>query len=474
MKPRILIVDDDENYLRNIKKLLEGEYEPLTAKNLREAFEKVYLADVVLLDLNLNESAEKYEGFTFLEKVKKELPELPVIVVTGYYETDKAVKSFKLGAYDFIEKSEDINKLFNTLKNALERLKLEIKLKNLEISAKEVSPLELVGVSEHIQELRKTIEFISKERDLTILITGETGTGKELVARLIHAKGVRKNYPFVPVSLASIPDELAESELFGYEKGAFTGATERKKGLIESANKGVLFLDDIDCASLEIQAKLLRFLEEKKVRHLGGSKEIKVDVQVISSTNKNLRELIIQGKFREDLFYRISVFTVEILPLRKRREDIPVLINYFLKIYGRKRNLELKGISEKAMELLVNYDWPGNVRELKNIVERLIILARIKGRDIISEDLLPQEIREYEKNTHVPEFPVNLERELVRYEAELILKALKKTNFSVSKAYKLLGLRSRYQLYYRLKRIKELFPDIFRKIKMNLNQVSDK
>jgi len=461
MKPKILIVDDDISYLNKLKKLLEDDYEILTATNLQEAFNKVYVADVVLLDLNLNENKNEYEGFIFLEKVKKDLPELPIIVVTGYYETDKAIKSFKLGAYDFIEKGTDINKLFKVIKNALEKLNLELKLKNFVVVSEEVEPLDLIGVSEHIKELRKIIDFISKDAHLTILIVGETGTGKELVARLIHKKGLRRNYPFVPVSLASIPKDLAESELFGYEKGAFTGAIERKKGLIEMANKGILYLDDVDYASLEIQAKLLRFLEEKRIRRLGGSKEIEIDVQIISSTNKDLKSLISKGRFREDLFYRISVFTIEILPLRKRKEDIPVLINYFLELYRRKRRTSVKGISSKAIEYLVNYDWPGNIRELKNLIERLIILAQIKGKEIISEDMLPQDIRNVERESSKSlKFPLNLDYELAKYEMDIIFKALKESNFSISKAYKLLGLKNRYQLYYRLKRIKKLFPDL--------------
>ncbi len=464
MKPKILVVDDDISYLKKLKKFLEDDYEVLTATTLREAFNKVYTADVVLLDLNLNEGTKDYEGFIFLEKIKKDYPELPIIVVTGYYETDKAVRSFKLGAYDFIEKGMDINKLSKVIKNALEKLKLEMKLKNFTIFSENLEPLKLVGISDHIKELKKTIDFISKDAYLTILIIGETGTGKELVARLIHKKGLRRNYPFVPISLASIPKDLAESELFGYEKGAFTGALDRKKGLIEIANKGVLYLDDIDYASLDIQAKLLRFLEERRIRRLGGHKEIELDVQIISSTNKNLKDLILKGKFREDLFYRISIFTIELLPLRKRKEDIPELINYFLELYRKKRGLKIKGFSDKALEYLMKYDWPGNVRELKNLIERLIIFAQIKGKEIISEDLIPEDIKNFEsKVSQYFESPLNLDYELARYEIDMIYKALEKSNFSVSKAYKLLGLRSRYQLYYRLKRIKNLFPELAKK-----------
>ncbi|WP_461832201.1 sigma-54-dependent transcriptional regulator [Aquifex sp.] len=474
MKPKVLIVDDDISYLNKLKKLLEDDYEILTATNLKEAFNKVYLADVVLLDLNLNENKNEYEGFIFLEKVKKDFPELPIIVVTGYYETDKAVKSFKLGAYDFIEKETDINKLFKVIKNALEKLNLELRLKNFTVASEELEPFDLVGVSEHIKELRKTVDFISRDAYLTILIIGETGTGKELVARLIHKKGLRKNYPFIPVSLASIPKDLAESELFGYEKGAFTGATEKKKGLIEMANKGILYLDDIDYASLEIQVKLLRFLEERKIRRLGGSKEIDIDVQIISSTNKDLKSLISEGKFREDLFYRISVFTIEILPLRKRKEDIPVLINYFLELYRRKRGASVKGISDKAMEYLVNYNWPGNVRELKNLIERLIILAQIKGKEIISEDMLPQDIRNFEKISSISlEFPLNLDYELAKYEMDIISRALEESNFSISKAYKLLGLKNRYQLYYRLKRINKLFPELVKTYEKTFSKIKN-
>ncbi|HIQ48289.1 MAG TPA: sigma-54-dependent Fis family transcriptional regulator [Aquifex aeolicus] len=474
MKPKVLIVDDDISYLNKLKKLLEDDYEILTATNLKEAFNKVYLADVVLLDLNLNENKNEYEGFIFLEKVKKDFPELPIVVVTGYYEADKAVKSFKLGAYDFIEKGTDINKLFKVIKNALEKLNLELRLKNFTVASEELEPFDLVGVSEHIKELRKTVDFISKDAYLTILIIGETGTGKELVARLIHKKGLRKNYPFIPVSLASIPKDLAESELFGYEKGAFTGATEKKKGLIEMANKGILYLDDIDYAGLEVQVKLLRFLEERKIRRLGGNKEIDVDVQIISSTNKDLKSLISEGKFREDLFYRISVFTIEILPLRKRKEDIPVLINYFLELYKKKRRTSVKGISDKAMDYLVNYNWPGNVRELKNLIERLIILAQIKGKEIISEDMLPQDIRNFEKISSTSlEFPLNLDYELAKYEMDIISKALEESNFSISKAYKLLGLKNRYQLYYRLKRINKLFPELVKTYKKTFSKIKN-
>jgi len=461
MRPKILIVDDDVIFLSKLKKLLRDDYEILTATNLKEAFNKVYTVDIVLLDLNLDESTAEYEGFIFLEKIKRDLPELPIIVVTGYYDTEKAVKSFKSGAYDFIDKGTDIYKLVKVIKNALEKLKLEINLKNFSSFSEMLSPPDLVGISEHIKELRETINFVSKDGHLTILIVGETGTGKELVAKLLHKKGIRKDYPFIPVSLASIPDNLIESELFGYEKGAFTGASERKRGLIEMANKGILYLDDIDYASLDVQAKLLRFLEEKKIRRIGGDKELELDVQVISSTNKNLRNLILEGKFREDLFYRISVFTIEILPLRERKEDIPILVNFFLESIKKKKGVNIKGLEDKAMEHLINYDWPGNVRELRNLIERLIISAQIKGKEIISEDIIPQDIKNFQKSdSKYLDFPLNIDFELAKYELDLIFKALERSNFSISKAYKLLGLKNRYQLYYKLKKISKLFPEL--------------
>lgn len=469
---KVLIVDDDSNFADRLAKFLSEFYDTRTAYTLEDGLKKSEEADLVLLDLKLREDSEDYEGFIFLEKVKSARPELPIIVITGHFEVDKAVKSLKMGAYDFLEKPPNLDKLVKVIENATENLRLRIQVKNLKERV-EIDPYDLVGESEHIKEVKELIEHVARDGHITVLITGETGTGKELVARLIHRKGSRRHFPFVPVSLATIPENLLESELFGYEKGAFTDAKQTKRGLLEMAHRGVLFLDDIDYAPLPLQVKLLRFLEERQFQRIGGYRSCRVDVQVLASTNKDLRKLIREGVFREDLYFRISTINIHLKPLRERREDIPLLIEYYFHQFTKKKGLKIRGYTQDFMEYLIRYSWPGNVRELRNIIERVLLYSKIKKREVIDIDLLPSEIKnEVEKNevenseiSFVMKDHINLDLEISKYEMDLIYTMMKKNNFNVSKAYKSLGLSSRYKLYYRLKRIGNRYPHLLKKYK---------
>ncbi len=362
----VLLVEDDKNLRYLIRRKLEEKGyivdEACAGEEaIRKLREKCY--DVVLLDIKLPDM----DGLEIVKKFSTSEPKF--IIITGYGDIRTAIKAVKYGAYDFIQKPFNFDLLEVSIEKALKEKKLEEENKALKSflfkGGEEGYFLETKNV--RFKEVLETAKRVAST-DVPILIRGETGVGKEVLARYIHNVSNRKDKPFIVVDCTTIPEHLFESELFGYEKGAFTGATQRKIGLVELANKGTLFLDEIGDMPISVQSKLLRFVETKKFRRVGGLKDVEVDVRIISATNKNLEELIREGKFREDLYYRINTVELEIPPLRERKEDIPLLVNFFLKRFG-------KRISEKALKELVNYTWEGNVRELKNIIERAAILS---------------------------------------------------------------------------------------------------
>lgn len=435
----ILVIDDEEGIRQSLGDILEDEgYEVITAENGRDALSKVFseAPDLIFLDIWLPD----IDGMEVLEEVRKRLPHIPVVMISGHATVELAVKATKIGAYDFLEKPLALERVLLTTQRALERRSLERKYDTL---LQDVTwHWELVGESPSIRALREQIDRLSLSPS-RVLISGESGTGKELVARLIHERGPRHSEPFIPVNCAAIPQELIESELFGHEKGSFTGAHERKKGKFELADRGTLFLDEIGDMSLQTQAKVLRVIETQEFQRVGGSKQIRVDVRIISATNKDLQKEVNEGRFREDLFYRLNVIPIEIPPLRERREDIPLLADFFLKRIGREMGKPEMKITQGAVKALQEYDWPGNVRELKNLIERLVFMSNsntIEAKDI---HLIAPSNRDY--------FSMKSLREARdAFEREFILRKLRENNWNISKTAEVLEIE-RSNLHRKIK-----------------------
>lgn len=377
-KKLVLIVDDEEGIRDSLSGILEDEgYDVVTASSGEEAIliAQEHLPDIILLDVWLPE----IDGIETLSKLKEINVNVPVIMISGHGNIEIAIKATRLGAYDFLEKPLSLEKVIITIKRALEHRMLEEENRTLKENI--IKRYRLIGNSEKIQALRQQIEMAAQSNS-RVLIMGESGTGKELVARLLHEKSHRASGPFVEVNCAAIPQELIESELFGHEKGAFTGATERKSGKFELADRGTLFLDEIGDMTLQTQAKVLRVIETQTFQRVGGSKNIKVDVRIIAATNKNLLEEVKNNKFREDLFYRLNVIPIIVPPLKDRREDIPLLIEHFIEMFASENGMKQKKITSDVIKAFQDYNWPGNIRELKNAVERLMIMV---PSDVITE-----------------------------------------------------------------------------------------
>ncbi|MCD6526590.1 MAG: sigma-54-dependent Fis family transcriptional regulator, partial [Desulfuromonas sp.] len=367
---QILVVDDEKNIRESITGILQDEgFQVITASDGVQALESVNddKPDLVLLDIWM----PGMDGIETLKQLRTRHDDIQVIMMSGHATIETAVTATKLGAYDFIEKPLSLEKLLVCIHNALKVNQLVEENKSLK--EKISKNYEIIGTSAPIQDLKQQIA-IAAPTSGWVLITGENGTGKELVARSIHRMSKRSGKPFVEVNCAAIPEDLIESELFGHEKGAFTGATSKRKGKFDLAHEGTLFLDEIGDMSLKTQAKVLRILQEHKFERVGGIKTIEVDVRVIAATNKNLEDEIKSGNFREDLFYRLNVLPFHVPALRERAEDIELLTNHFLRSYCEKENTEIKRITDDAVNIMQNYHWPGNVRELKNLIERLVIM----------------------------------------------------------------------------------------------------
>ena len=390
-KPTLLIVDDDETYLNSLQRALRGNYEVKAARSAAEALKLLSPPpDVVLLDLRLNDaSSESQSGLVLLESLRNQFPDMPVLMITAYGDIEIAVKCMQLGATDFLQKPRaDIREIKARLEKAVEHRKLSRRVTQLEQELQLMEPRRIVGSSNEIHELKRMIEALARDANLTVLIRGETGTGKELVARAIHASGRRRAEAFVPVMLNAIPHSMIEPELFGSEAGAFTDARERRIGYLEKAHGGVLFLDEIGEVDANIQIKLLRFLEEREFQRLGSRTPIKVDVQIIAATNADLKQRVSEGRFREDLYFRLGVHELIVPPLRQRREDIFPTIQYFLETFHQ-RGKRLFRVTPTALEILSRFNWPGNVRQLRNTIESAIFTAELHRHDNIEvNDLL--------------------------------------------------------------------------------------
>jgi two-component system nitrogen regulation response regulator NtrX len=379
---RILIVDDERAIRNTLKEILEYEnHQVEEAVDGAEGWEKIRQGgyDILLSDIKM----PKMDGTELLDKVMEQGIDCPVIMISGHGTIETAVECIKKGAYDFIAKPLDLNRLMITMRNALDKSSL---IQETKILKKKVNKtIDMVGESPAIRRVKDMIERVAPT-DARVLITGPNGTGKELVARWIHAKSQRNNAPLIEVNCAAIPSELIESELFGHEKGAFTSAVKQRKGQFELAHGGTLFLDEIGDMSLSAQAKVLRALQENKVTRVGGEKEISVDVRIIAATNKNLREEIANGTFREDLYHRLSVIIIEVPALNDRKDDIPLLADYFLEQINSEYGTQKKKITNEAIEALKLHNWTGNIREFRNVIERLIILSdmEIKREDVLA------------------------------------------------------------------------------------------
>ncbi|HIE33164.1 MAG TPA: sigma-54-dependent Fis family transcriptional regulator [Thermodesulfobacteriaceae bacterium] len=445
--PEILVVDDEKSILESLRDILEDEgYQVRCAETGEETLRilEENSPDLILLDIWL----PGMDGLEVLSRIKKVYPHLPVIIISGHGTIEMAVKAVKLGAFDFLEKPLSYDRVVVSVENALRFKALEEE--NIRLRARLKEP-GLTGESPAIREVRTLIARVAPT-DATVLIQGESGVGKEVVARMIHRLSHRDRGPFVEVNCAAIPETLIESELFGHEKGAFTGATQARKGKFDQAHGGTLFLDEVGDMSLSAQAKVLRVLQEKRFQRVGGDRLIEVDVRIIAATNKDLKKEIEAGRFREDLYFRLNVVPITIPPLRERPEDIPLLVEEFLDNLSRHSGLGRKTLAPEVLEVLKRYPWPGNVRELKNLIERLVIIS--PGEEITLNDL-PREFLEYAEKVPEEELPPWFVADSFRearelFEREYLRRKLEEFGGNISRMAEAIGLRRSY-LYRKLK-----------------------
>ena len=451
----ILIVDDEKS-LRDFLVIMfeEDGYRVVTAHGVERAIKLIRenVFDLILTDIRMGGS----NGIDVLDEARNTLPDTPVVMMTAYASAETAVTAMKKGAYDYISKPFKIEDLQLIVKNALEKRNLSTENRLLKTALNDRFQLvNILGKSEPIQKIFSLVEKVAKSK-ATVLITGESGTGKELIAKAIHFNGSRKNYPFVSVNCGAMPENLLESELFGHEKGAFTSADSLKLGLMESANKGSFFLDEVGSAPLSTQVKLLRALQENEITRLGSTQPIPVDLRIIAATNSNISDLVEKKIFREDLFYRLNVIPIHLPPLRERKEDIPELVEFFIKKYNALHNKTfIQGIDSDTLKAFEHYSWPGNVRELENVIERAVVLEsekRIRKAslpDALLDQLSPDKIQ-------VPglgQNDIDLEKTLDQIEKKMIANALMRSHGMINRAAKILNLSFR-SMRYRIEKYK--------------------
>lgn len=441
---KVLIVDDEPNIIKVLSQILQDEehivYEADCGAVAQEFIAKNDI-DLAFLDLWLPD----IDGLELLKMIKTAQPEAAVVMISGHGSIDAAVKATKLGAYDFIEKPPTFDRIITVVRNALETTMLRRENRSLKESSAE--EYDMIGTSPLMNTVRETIERAAST-NARVFITGANGTGKELVAKAIFSRSKRKDRPFIKVNCAAIPDELIESELFGHEKGAFTGAVGRRIGRFEAANGGTLFLDEICDMSASAQAKVLRVLQESELERVGGNETIKVDVRIIAATNIDVEQAIAENLFREDLYYRLNVIPILLPPLSDRREDIPELVEFFLKLFTHEHGLGEKSVDSKGMNYLVNYPWPGNVRQLKNIIERVIIMV---PKDVITDEDIIKYVEQADTFTDVTgSEKSSLKEAKEQFEKEFIEKVLRDNNMNVTAAAKELGIE-RTNLHRKIK-----------------------
>jgi len=438
-KKTILLIEDDRNTRNGVAKLLRQKYEIVIAEDGARGINILQRNnfDLVLTDIQMPGAS----GMDVLAECTKKSPEIPCVLITAYGSIETAVEAIKAGAYDFISKPIDVSKLELIIERALESRELKEENTRLKKQLDEKYGIEnIIGNSPKIKEILETVKQIAPAK-ATVLILGESGTGKELIAKAIHNLSGRKG-AFIPVHCAALPSALLESELFGHERGAFTGASEQRKGRFELANGGTIFLDEIGEIDQIVQVKLLRILETKIFERIGGTIPIQTDARIVAATNKNLMELVKEGKFREDLFFRLNVLAIELPPLRERKEDILLLVKNFIDFYSKENAKKIEGISEDALDIILNYGWPGNIRELRNCIERMVVLCREK---VLQASDIPQNILEQAapgssvSKKVVSSRTLNIENN----EKNLIVQALEESNGNRTLAAKKLGISRR-------------------------------
>jgi len=446
MSRKVLVVDDEKSIRKSLEKLLSYEkYQTLTAPDGKTALGIVgqEMVDIVLLDIKM----PGMDGIEVLKRIKNLNPALPVVIISGHGTVETAVEATKLGAFDFIEKPIDLERVLLTVRNGIQHGRLS--RQNLQLKKRVVGKTEIIGEHPAIIRILETVEQVAPT-GARVLITGENGTGKELVARRIHELSSRSQESFVEVNCAAIPEDLIESELFGHEKGSFTGATSRRTGKFELADDGTLFLDEVGDMSVSAQAKVLRVLQESVFEGVGGAEPIRVDVRVIAASNKDLVAEVEEGRFRKDLFFRLNVVPIEVPPLRERKSDIPILSRFFLKQVSKELGVRKKELSKKAVNTLMEYRWPGNVRELRNMIERLCILTR---DEVIDESDLPDlgpGVRD--EDSGIDPFSVDDYGKFKDItEKEFLIRKLKKNRWNISRTARSLGMQ-RSNLYKKLEK----------------------
>lgn len=429
----ILVVDDEKSQREILEMILSAEGYDVTTASSGEAALKIaheHRFDLVLTDLKMT----GIDGIELLQKLLAYDSSIIVILLTAHGSIDSAKDALRRGAFDYLEKPYDREKLLETINRALTRL--------------DALDMEIISASQEMETVKKMILKVARSSS-TVLIRGESGTGKEMISRSIHTQSPRAGEMFQAVNCAAINENLLESELFGHEKGSFTGAHAEKKGLFEVADRGTLFLDEIGELDISMQAKLLRALQEREIRRVGGTRAIKIDVRVVCATNRDLRAMVADGRFRDDLYYRINVLSIDVPPLRERRDDIPVLIDFFLKKHTRNTSRLIRGLTPEARAVMLDYAWPGNVRQLESAIERAILLAE---SDLISVEDLPLEVRQEARPQMEGAFKLPSEGiSFEEFERNLIMQAMERTDYNITKAAKLLGLTFR-TLQYRLEK----------------------
>jgi two-component system NtrC family response regulator len=441
-KLSLLIIDDEESQLQSLKSfLVKRDYNVITTNDGEDGLEKIHdnFIDVVLTDFRM----PNWDGFVVLKKVKEFNPEIDVVVMTAYGSVEDAVNIMKTGAYDYLPKPIDLDELENLLERIQEKRFLVTENRLLKKQLEEKFKFDsIISESGEMEEVLNTAGRVANSK-ASVLIRGESGTGKEIIAKAIHYASPRKDNPFVTVNISSLSENLLESELFGHEKGSFTGATNQRIGRFEEAGGGTLFIDEVGDIPLHAQVKLLRAVQFNEIQRLGGNSVINVDVRIIAATHRDLESMIKNGQFREDLFYRLNVVSICVPPLRHRKSDIPILVDHFIKKYAAQNQKEVNSISSEAMDQLMKYSYPGNIRELENVIERAVVLCR---EDFVSKADLPDQIKKIsEKKIFDPSnLEDGFEKKVKAFERDIILEALSRTNGNKSAAARILDITERH------------------------------
>lgn len=462
---KILILEDDPEFVESLRRAFRDRFDIIAAKTLGEAKKRldddIFLA---LVDLFLGgESPDAPEGVDFLKWVSRERPGTSTMVLSGHGDMDLAIEAMKAGAEDFIDKGRlNLAELEKRISGILERRRLRQENVELRSRLEQYEARALVGNSPVMQDLRRVISTVAEDGQITVLLRGETGTGKELAARMIHETGIRQRGPFVAVDISCLPKETLASELFGHEKGAFTGAERLHKGYIEEAEGGILFLDEITDLPLDMQNRLLRILEERKVVRLGSTSPIPVNIQLLAATNEDIEDLVTKGAFRKDLYYRLKVFEITLPALRQHGKDIPDIVEHFISQWHSRTSL--RTVSEPAMALLTAYAWPGNVRELRNVLEFASIQGKMHHAKVLLPEHLPSEVRTgagLPAGTGVLASELNVEEAMAHAELSCVVRALRQTGGAKEQACKLLGYRNRHTMLRRIETIAEKHPQVW-------------